>query len=197
MTHFRSTSKARGDFATSPSVGGRAGYWFEGEPWFGLAATVSYFQPDVRPKGVENADRADLTVIPLSLLVMARASLLTSKEFSHGRLQPYVGVGPGLFISHVSGKLASGEPDFSDTSTDLGLDFRLGLAWEFAQHFALFGEYAYTHVNPTFSSTHTETKAIDVQGASGTINTDASVRRENETDIGTHRFLAGVSYRFW
>jgi opacity protein-like surface antigen len=190
-----SSSTAREDFATSPSVGGRAGYWFESEPWFGLAATVSYFQPDVRPKGVENAERADLTVVPLSLLLMARASLLTTKEFPHGQLQPYIGVGPGLFISHVSGKLAPGEPDFSDTSTDLGLDFRLGLAWQFAAHFALFGEYAYTHVSPTFSSTHTESVNVPVPG--GTINTDASVRRETETDIGTHRFLAGLSYRFW
>ncbi|MGD0950393.1 MAG: hypothetical protein ABSA52_23615 [Candidatus Binatia bacterium] len=57
---------ARGHFATSVSVGGRIGYWFEGAPLLGVAGSVSYYQPDIGSLDLPDVSRLDVTVVPLS-----------------------------------------------------------------------------------------------------------------------------------
>ncbi|MFQ5896466.1 MAG: outer membrane protein [Nitrospinota bacterium] len=165
------------DFDTSFTLGGRIGYWFEGSPSFGIALDVSFFQPDGEDTGID----ADITVVPISALLMLRFPLQTSEEFPKGRLQPYLGVGPGLFITKVEQDVTLDSVvvgDFSDRTTDLGLDARAGLAWLFQKNFAIFAEYRFTHVEP-------EVK-----------DNVAGVTVEAETDLDTHYFLVGISYRF-
>ena len=86
--------------------------------------------------------------MPLSLLVMVRHGFLKDEEFTRGRLQPYVGVGPSLFINNVSGSIRFQESN--DTSTDVGLDFRLGTAFLIETNWSAFIEYRFTHVSPTW-----------------------------------------------
>jgi hypothetical protein len=75
-------------------VGGRAGHYFEGVPWLGLALDVSYFKADIDvPDGAKN------DVVPISMLLMMRAPLLRTPSFPYGRLQPYLGIGPSLVYS--------------------------------------------------------------------------------------------------
>lgn len=121
-------------------VGGRAGYYFEaGAPWIGLALDVSYFKADIDLSGgAKNA------VAPVSLLLMMRTPLAASREFPRGRLQPYVGIGPSLVYSR------SEAGSSSDTSLDVGLDFRLGLTWMLNRTVGLFGEYRFSYVRPDY-----------------------------------------------
>src|SRR6187402_2794070 len=79
------------EFDTEAVGGGRLGYWFDGIRWLGVAGDVSYFAPAGR--GTQSETR--LEVVPLSPLVMFRLPLLDSPVFPRGRLQPYLGVGPG------------------------------------------------------------------------------------------------------
>jgi len=115
-------STVRAKPPSAVSVGGRLGYWFESTPVFGLAGSVSYYSPG-------------RNVVPLSLLLMARVPVLTSEEFPNGQLQPYLGVGPGVFIF--------------DTAADVGMDVRAGMSWLFTPHIGLFGEYRLTAVSTT------------------------------------------------
>lgn len=162
----------RGNFATSFTVDGRLGYWFEGAPMLGVAGSASYYQPDVGSGDLPAVSKSDVTVVSTSLLLMARAPVLTSNEFPNGQLQPYLGVGPGVFISQVS------DPGFSDTSYDFGLDVRAGMSWLFTQHVGLFGEYRLTHVTPRFED--------EVLGQKVHV----------EVPLLTHHFLAGAMYQF-
>ena len=152
---------------SSPSFGVRVGKWFDDFqlPWLGVALDVSYFRPAV-----------DVQTIPISLLLMARYGFLKDEEFKDGRLQPYAAVGPGLFISHASGSI--GFNDVDDTSTNIGLDLRLGLLLRIDSNWGAFTEYRFTHVSPTWD--------VDAFG----VKTSAS------TTFNTHHILLGVSYRF-
>jgi opacity protein-like surface antigen len=153
------------NFRSSAVWGLRLGRWFETLPWLGLAVDVSYFRAT-----------KDLQVFPLSALAMVRYGFLRDEEFKEGRLQPYAGLGPGLFISNVDGTL--GFQKASDTSVDIGLDTRAGLAYRFEGNWAAFIEYRFTHVSPTY----------DVQPFGGTVPAD--------TTLNTSHFLLGLSYRF-
>ena len=153
---------------TSVTAGGRFGFWFESLEWVGLALDASFFRPD-----------KDLTVFPVSALAMLRLPLLkdNDKGFPHGRLQPYIVAGPGLFISRADGNLGT-FGSVSDTSVDLGVDVRGGLAFLITKNIAAFAEHRFTHVKPEFG--------FDVAG----------VKFKTETTLDTHHILGGVGFRF-
>jgi opacity protein-like surface antigen len=153
------------NYKSSAVWGLRVGRWFEALPWLGVAAEASYFRAT-----------SDLQVFPLTVLAMVRYGFLKDEEFKEGRLQPYAGIGGGLFISNIDGTI--GFLRASDTSVDIGLDTRVGLAYRFEGNWAAFAEYRFTHVSPTY----------DVQPFGGTVPAD--------TTLNTSHFLLGLSYRF-
>ena len=157
------------EWDTSVTAGGRFGFWFESLEWVGLALDASFFRPD-----------KDITVFPVSALAMLRLPLLKDKDkgFSHGRLQPYIAAGPGLFISRADGSFGTGLGSVSDTSVDLGVDVRGGLAFLITKNIAAFAEYRFTHVKPEFG--------FDIAG----------VKFKTETTLDTHHILGGVGFRF-
>jgi opacity protein-like surface antigen len=164
------------DFGSSYTLGVRAGGWFEKFPYVGIAGDLSYFK-------AEN-ETAEIHVVPISLLLMLRYPLFKSEKFRHGRLQPYVAIGPGFFISVFNADFRPTLPDtFSGTSFDVGLDLRAGLAWQFHKHLALFGEYRYTDFSIDLERTDI------LFGLAGTKET-------MKTHLTTNHFLVGVSYRF-
>jgi opacity protein-like surface antigen len=167
FTTFGQEQKQSLNGRSSPVFGLRFGRWLEdfNLPWLGVAADLSYFRP-----------ATDVQTVPISLLLMARYGLLKDEEFKTGRLQPYVGLGGGLFFSNVNG--AIGFQEASDTSTDVGLDTRVGAAFMMDPNWAAFIEYRFTHVTPTW----------DVKVFGGT--TPAS------TTFNTHHVILGLSYRF-
>jgi len=145
-------------------VGGRVGYYFEaGAPWLGLALDVSYFKADIDvPNGAQN------DVVPTSLLLMVRAPLVATRDFPRGRLQPYVGMGPSVVYSRSKAGASS------DTSVDIGFDFRLGLTWMVTRTIGLFGEYRFSYVWPDY----------DLNGETV------------EPEFAVNHFAAGVTFRF-
>ena len=145
-------------------VGGRGGYYFErGVPWLGLALDVSYFKADIDlPGGAKNE------VLPVSLLAMFRAPLIWSPEFPRGRLQPYVGIGPSFVYSKSKDGTAS------DTSFDVGFDFRMGLTWMLTRNIGLFGEYRFSYVQPDY----------DLNG------------EHVEPEFSVNHLAAGLTFRF-
>jgi opacity protein-like surface antigen len=155
------------EYRSSAVFGVRVGKWLEeqGLPWLGVALDVSYFRPS-----------GDSQVFPLTALVMARYGFLPDEEFKGGRLHVYAGLGGGIFISNVDGLI--GRLEASDTSVDFGLDTRVGVSYRIESSWAIFAEYRFTHVSPSF----------DVN-AFGT-------KTSADTTFNTSHFLLGLSYRF-
>jgi outer membrane protein OmpA-like peptidoglycan-associated protein len=160
------------DFENSFTVSGRGGCWFDGLPWLGVALDVSYFQPDTKPIGVREQDW-DLAVIPISLLGMVRY------QNPGGHFQPYLGLGPSLFIADLSASSEAKAEDPNargDTAWVPGLDFRAGGAYELSPNLGLFAEYALSYAEPTFRTEVGESKINPA--------------------LQTHRVLAGLRWSF-
>jgi opacity protein-like surface antigen len=154
------------DTGGSITAGARAGYWLAQFPWLGFAVDASYFSP-----------ATDIVTFPLTALVMARYPLLRDDEFRDGRLQPYVGIGGGVFITKVDGSL--GTVQVQDTSVDPGFDMRLGAAFLIQPNIAVFGEYRFTHVSTSYD-----------------VNIFGSTTKKLEPSFSTHHFLVGMDFRF-
>jgi len=164
------------DFDTSFTMGGRIGYWFEKVPWLGVSLDLSYFKAE--------GEKAEFHAVPLSLLLMLRWPLFKSENFPKGKLQPYAGIGPGYFFTDSKVNFRPSLQDsVSGASNEIGFDARVGLAWQFHKHWAIFGEYRYTDVKIDF------TQEDFLPLFSGT---DESMKAH----LKTNHFLVGVSCRF-
>jgi opacity protein-like surface antigen len=175
-------------------VGGRAGYWFESLPWLGLGVDVSHlFGPDISVQttsfracvpagcstGPQTVRRADLDVTSVGFDVLLRLSLLRSQEFPKGRLQPYLSAGPAIFAAQFDDTSNFAPANQSDSDTVVGVKAAAGLAWQFHEHLALFGEYRFTHFEPEFD-----------------FRTTPLGRLEVNAPITTHYLVGGISFRF-
>lgn len=180
------------DFKNSFTFGGRAGYWFEAVPYFGLAVDVSHFHADINKQAVVVCSggacvppipvaHLDFAVTGISLDAMARLPLWTSEEFPQGRLQPYLTVGPTLFVGRAQGPINSAQIPTNrraDTETAVGMQAGAGLAWQFLPNWALVAEYRFTHFDSAYS-----------------FPTVLSSNAREARDVKTHRALFGISYR--
>jgi len=155
------------------TFGARLAYWFKDEEfsvnadWFGVALDASYFQ-------TESKDiNTDMYVVPITALIMLR--------YPGKFLQPYIGVGGGLFVSYADGadlrSFGLSKADYTDTSYDVGFDARAGLALKFGQ-VTIFGEGRYTYFEP-----HYKDKVSGV---------DVSVT----TDLQVYHLVGGLAYHF-
>jgi opacity protein-like surface antigen len=156
------------DFDDSVTGGMRGGYWFESLPWLGLAADVSYFAPD--------SGSADFDVIPVTPMLMLRVPVRPTEEFPGGRLQPFVGVGPGIFISSID----DDANQYSDDALDVGVDLHAGLKFMATHNIGLFLEYRFTSFEADFSDT--------VPAAGVPVDVDV--------DFDTHHVGGGVAFHF-
>jgi len=173
------------DFSTSVSLGGRFGYWLQAYPNLALAIDVSHFRPDLDRQtvganvslvglglsatGIAILDPVDISVTEISFDVMLRHPVLITNEFPNGQFQPYVTLGPGIFVTKA--ELTSG---LNDTDVSVGVKIGTGVAWQFHRYVALFTEYRFTYFSPDLNA-----NGIEV-----------------DTDVRTHRLLFGISYRF-
>ena len=180
-------------FDTSVVGGGRFGYWFTVAP-YGFGLEVSHFQPSISPQtnaftsngvsvGTIRTDTVKLSVTEISFDLMLRwPGLIASPLFPQGRLQPYVSLGPAVFIATANDSTNFGPPnDQSNTDTSVGLQVGIGATWFVTQNMGVFGEYRFTRFSPEFEFQNT------LPGRS---------KLKVNTDINTNHLLIGVSFRF-
>jgi hypothetical protein len=164
------------NFDTSFEAGARGGYWFDRVPWLGIGGSVSFFEPDAQLPGLTGFDRADVTVVPITALVMMRALLLQSETFPNGQIQPYLNVGPGAFVTHIHDH----DSHFDEAEADVGVDVHAGTYVMITPRLGVFGEYRFTHSDAGVSDEHVRhVGRVDVA-----------------TTLDTHHVLFGVALRF-
>ncbi len=180
------------EFRKTAVWGGRAGYWFrENEAlggislgragrYLGADLDFSYFRPRIPSQRVRTdvgrgfLGAMDVEVVTLTPEVLARDPLLVDKEFPQGRLQPYIGLGPAIFITSANDSGAFGPRGGSAAAFGVGFIGRTGVAWHVTENVQLFTEYRFVHASPEFKFT----------------------RGPVELTINSHHFNVGVSYVF-
>jgi opacity protein-like surface antigen len=176
----------RSTFDSSITYGGRAGYWFG--DWLGLAVDASYFETKLDADGF--TQNAKVNVLPISALVLFRVPLLRDDDFPLGRMHPYAGAGPSVFLSKFDGTVSlsvlplKGMPPadvvgrLESTNVHPGLGVVAGVDFGILPFLSVFTEYRYTFASPTFKD--------NVGG----------VTTSFRVPLRTHHFVGGVSFRF-
>ncbi|GLS22371.1 hypothetical protein GCM10007874_53890 [Labrys miyagiensis] len=148
---------------TSPTFGLRIGHFFEGTPWLGVEAALSYSRPEFKhqpvtlthpgfidligtPSVTEEQLPANSSVFRLSMDGIARYD-------SWGRFIPYIGAGPAVFIWHITGTGHSGitagdpvgvfGPRLNESVVTWGADLKAGMEYRINDQWGTGLEYHY------------------------------------------------------
>ncbi|HEV8328189.1 MAG TPA: outer membrane beta-barrel protein [Nitrospiraceae bacterium] len=154
---------------SSLMLGGKIGHYFSKARWFGLEAEIFYSTPHIKqqditlrsdpPATFTPSGGGPSTVLPSELTSPgfqgAHFSVLTIAPFNlmlrypGNRLQPYIGVGPGIFIARISDpSITQGEN--SQSSTKLGLNTFIGARYYLTRRVSAFAEGKYNYVRFNF-----------------------------------------------
>lgn len=195
------------DVKTDSSFTGgfRYGSWDEN---LGLGVDVMYFQIKSGEQLVRSNSRATgpggsitldqdtwpktlIHVIGVTFDIRGRLQLLKDETYTHGRLQPYIGIAPGIFFGIVS------DPDYSEISNSAsaaglrptnqyspstpifnytwpGAKANVGVSFNITPSIAPFVEYRFVYLHA-----ERENDGVTFKG-----------------DFLTHHFVGGLSFRF-
>ncbi len=158
------------------------GRFFDALPWFGLELETNFSSNKIRrnqgrisppvPGGPTNVlTQPDwLKIWDMQCNLLARYGFLPDKEVPFGRLQPYVGVGPGFEV--IYGK--------TDAAKNFAPEALAGIRYMCTQNIAVFFEYKFSY------QFKIEYEKVSVANQKGTMT----------FDVPHHRIVFGVSYHF-
>lgn len=130
------------------------GYWLDSSRFLGVGVDVSRIQPNVPSTGLAPASNpSDTRLIDtglrfdaISFELRLRWPTLARDASAKTQLQPYLSLGPALFVARPDDVTTVGPlTSPRDLSLSLGVLGGAGLAWQFAENASLFGEYRFTN----------------------------------------------------
>ncbi len=160
------------------------GRYFDGLPWFGWELETNFSRNRIRgnqgrispavPGGPTNllAGSDWFMIWDLQCNLLARYGFFKDKEVTFGRLQPYVGIGPGFEV--IYGR--------TDSAKNFAIELQAGVRYMCTQNLAVFCEYKFSY---QFDVEY-EQVLIAKNAPEGTVR----------FDVPHHRLIIGVSYHF-
>jgi opacity protein-like surface antigen len=155
---------------TSFMFGGKIGHYFSKARWFGLEAEIFYSTPHIKQQDITFRTSAPSTFTPsgggpvttfppgeitnaqvqgANFHVLTIAPLNFLFRYPGTRLQPYIGVGPGIFIARIHDPAVT-QGDNSQSSTKLGLNSFIGARYYLTRQVSAFAEGKYNYVRFNF-----------------------------------------------
>jgi opacity protein-like surface antigen len=170
----------------TPSIlaGIKFGRYLDAFPWLGWEMEPSISRNRIRkdqgrispavPGGPTNifTETDRFTIWALQTNLVARYGFFKDKEVTFGRLQPYVGIGPGLELIYAK----------KDSAKNFAIETMAGVRYLFTPNIALFCEYKFSY---QFAVEYQDFIPAEY-GHGGTMT----------FDVPHHRFVIGVSYHF-
>lgn len=141
---------------TSVLYGLKLGYYLESLPWLGIEGEVFNTNPHVKQQTQTMTLPSGPVVsasMPGSLLSVLTLATNLMVRYPGASLQPYIGVGPGLFFARNHFSTGAGEA--STSTTQIGLNGLAGVRYLATDHVGLFLEGKYSHAQLNFGTSHT------------------------------------------
>jgi Outer membrane protein beta-barrel domain len=137
--------------------GGKIGHYFKAVPWFGLELEVYNTTPHIKQQTIQFYGPSGLigetNFAGLNFRVLTVAPFNVMFRLPKTRLQPYIGVGPGIFLARIEDPaLTSGN---TQSSTGFGLNAQAGVRYYITRQVALFGEGKFNYTKFSFDETPT------------------------------------------
>jgi len=140
------------ELSTSFMFGGKIGHYFDSVPWLGLEAEVFHTTPHIQQQ-VHTFQNPSIPGVTVSATLQgAHLRVITVAPFNlmfryhKTRLQPYIGVGPGIFFSRISGEgIAPDSPASTSDNARIGLNVKVGLEYYVTKHFTAFTEWKFNY----------------------------------------------------
>jgi opacity protein-like surface antigen len=165
------------------------GHYFNAHPWFGMEVETSFSRNNLRsnqgriappvaggpPNLMVGSDWFMTWALQANLL--ARYGFLKDKEVTFGRLQPYVGIGPGFEIIYAKW----------DSAKNFGLETLVGLRYMCTPKISIFCEYKFSY---QFSAEYQNYRLV--KSGPGGFQESGTL----SFDVPHHRFIIGVAYHF-
>lgn len=124
-------------------LGAKFGHYFARTRWIGIETGLSYANPHVKEGSITFSGPGGSTPSPIlsglnhRMIIWDVATLMF--RYPGYRIQPYVGIGPALFLAKLSGPAA---PPGQSAMT-IGLNAEAGARYYMTRNWALFGEMQY------------------------------------------------------
>jgi opacity protein-like surface antigen len=183
---FNNLTTAKNVALSAGVLGGlKFGYFTHAYPWFGLEAETNYTRQDVWNQtipvspAIPGGNRASLPtsnwyIWNSSIKLMGRYGFLPDSEVPFGRLQPYVGIGPGFEVIYSQ----------ADSAKNFSLEVEAGLRYMMLKNVSAFLEYKFSqqwNVELEMQNLYTNT---------------TSFTRTATFDVTNHKIAVGVAYHF-
>lgn len=133
--------------------GAKAGYYFDsvklGNFNLGIETEVFNATPHVKQQVATitaGGITATGTAEGLTNRVLTWAPVVVLVRYQAGAFEPYVGVGLGVFFSHLS------DGTDSSSGTNVGLNTQVGIRYRVNQNLSLFTEWKYNYANITHTN---------------------------------------------
>lgn len=153
---FTTLSLSDQDLQKSLMGGFKAGFYLPRIRWFGLESEIFYTTPHIKqqqltfkgPGGTASTNFAGLnhhvlTVAPINFMF----------RYHKTRLQPYVGIGPGIFFARIKDPSITSGDNTQSSNWKIGLNSQAGLRYYITRHWAMSGELKYTYAPMNYQDT--------------------------------------------
>jgi len=167
--------------ANTVIYGVKFGYYLESIKWLGFEAEVFNSNPNIKQQTAtaSNATGSVTATIPgTSLRVLNLAPVNVVVRYQMGQLEPYAGVGMGIFMTNIK----DGATGVSSSNSSIGLNTQLGLRYFVSEGVSLFGEWKYNRARFDFPSFTPNPAQPTGGGYSG--------------DYSAHIFAFGIGFHF-
>jgi Outer membrane protein beta-barrel domain len=150
QTPYPTTARNIG-LGSSPVIGMKLGYYFYKLPYLGLEGDFFYSKPSAKDQTVKisppfppnNRIPGNQALFPgqdinqwtLAVHIMARYGFIKDDEVPFGRIQPYVGIGPGFTVLY----------GHDDSAKNFGIDGLVGLRYMLRKNLSVFTEFKINH----------------------------------------------------
>ncbi len=135
--------------------GGKIGHYFKAVPWLGLEAEAYHTTPHIKQQMITfsspSGSVGPFEVRGTNFRVITMAPINLMFRYPKTRFQPYIGVGPGIFLARIE------DPSFTSdnrqSSVGFGVNAQAGVRYYITRQVALFGEGKFNYTRFSFDET--------------------------------------------